>query len=159
MTVHSRVQRAYETDIPWIVSLINRYVLQGLTIERNEMFLYSHLADYRIIRDADGAIVGCVALEEYSPSVMELISLAVEQDEQGLGHGKALIRAAEDLARSRGAEILFSVSFSDDLFLACGFERANLEDFPEKIARYEKIDRSELQVGQKHCFRKQLSPK
>jgi amino-acid N-acetyltransferase len=153
----SRVQRANETDIPWIVDLLNRYVLQGLTLQRSEMFLYSHLADYRIIRDADGAIVGCVALEEYSPSVVELISLAVEQDEQGLGHGKALIRAAEELAIKRGFEIIFSVSFSDDLFLSCGFERARLEDFPEKIARYEKIDRSELQVGQKHCFMKRLT--
>jgi amino-acid N-acetyltransferase len=153
---NARIQRANETDIPWIMQLLNKYVLQGLTLQRNEMFLYAHLADYRIIRDADGAIVGCVALEEYSPSVVELISLAVEQDEQGLGHGKALIKAAEDLARKRGYEIMFSVSFSDDLFLSCGFERAQLEDFPEKILRYEKIDRSELQVGQKHCFTKRL---
>jgi amino-acid N-acetyltransferase len=158
MSVNNRIQRANETDIPWIVELLNKYVMQGLTLQRNEMFLYSHLADYRILRDADGAIVGCVGLEEYSPSVVELISLAVEQDEQGLGHGKALIRAAEDLAQRRGYEIIFSVSFSDDLFLSCGFERANLEDFPEKISRYEKIDRSELQVGQKHCFRKKLKP-
>jgi N-acetylglutamate synthase-like GNAT family acetyltransferase len=153
----SRVLRANETDIPSIVSLNNRYVPQGLTLERNEAFVYSHLADYRVIRDADGGIVACVALDEYSPSVAEIISLAVTQDEQGLGHGKALIRAAEQLARRRGCTELFSVSFSDDLFLACGFERASLTDYPEKISRYEKIDRSELQVGEKHCFTKHLT--
>jgi amino-acid N-acetyltransferase len=152
----SRVQRANETDIPSLVALNNRYVPQGLTLHRTEDFAYAHLADYRVIRDADGAIVGCVALDEYSPSVVEIISLAVTQDEQGLGHGKALIRAAEQLARRRGYAEIFSVSFSDELFLACGFEHAKLEDFPEKVARYEKIDRSELQVGEKHCFRKGL---
>lgn len=152
----SRVQRANETDITAIVSLNNRYVPQGLTLERNEAFVYAHLADYRVIRDADGGIIACVALDEYSPSVAEIISLAVTQDEQGLGHGKALIKAAEQLARRRGYGMLFSVSFSDDLFLACGFDRAALADYPEKIARYEKIDRSELQVGEKHCFTKRL---
>ena len=90
------------------------------------------------------------------PSVVELISLAVSQDEQGVGHGKKLIVAAEQLARRRGYTEIFSVSFSDDLFLACGFEHAPLTDYPEKISRYEKIDRSELQVGEKHCFTKRL---
>ena len=110
----------------------------------------------RVIRDADGGIIGCVALDEYSPSVVELISLAVSQDDQGVGHGRKLIVAAEQLARQRGYTAIFSVSFSDDLFLACGFEHAPLTDYPEKISRYEKIDRSELQVGEKHCFTKRL---
>jgi amino-acid N-acetyltransferase len=152
----SRVERANETDIQSLVALNNRYVTQGLTLHRTEDFAYAHLSDYRVIRDADGGIVGCVALDEYSPSVVEIISLAVTQDEQGLGHGKQLIKAAEQLARKRGYREIFSVSFSDDVFLACGFERAALTDYPEKIARYEKIDRSELQVGEKHCFTKRL---
>jgi hypothetical protein len=45
------------------------------------------------------------------------------------------------------------VSYADALFLDAGFERADIADYPEKIARYERIDRSELQVGEKHCFR------
>lgn len=152
----SRIERANETDISSLVALNNRYVPQGLTLHRTEDFAYAHLADYRVIRDADGAIAGCVALDEYSPSIVEIISLAVTQDAQGLGHGKALIRAAAQLARRRGYAEVFSVSFSDELFLACGFERAHLADYPEKVTRYEKIDRSELQVGEKHCFRMRL---
>ena len=152
----SRVQRANEPDIPEIVALNNRYAPQGLTLKRSDDFVYAHLADYRVIRGAEGEIVGCAALDEYSPSVVELISLAVSQDEQGLGHGKALIKAVEQLARKRGYAEIFSVSFSDDLFLAAGFEHSPLSAYPEKIARYEKIDRSELQVGEKHCFMKKL---
>jgi N-acetylglutamate synthase-like GNAT family acetyltransferase len=152
----TRVHRAYEPDIPGIVALNNSYAPQGLTLRRTEDFVYAHLADFRVIRGADGAIVGCAALDEYSPSVVELVSLAVTQDEQGVGHGKALIKAVEQLARRRGYTDLFSVSFSDELFLACGFERAPLTAYPEKIARYEAIDRSELQVGEKHCFTKRL---
>jgi N-acetylglutamate synthase-like GNAT family acetyltransferase len=155
----SRVHHANETDIQDIVALNNSYSTQGLTLKRSEEFVYAHLADFRVLRDADGGIVGCAALDEYSPSVVELISLAVSQDEQGVGHGKALIKAIEQLARKRGYGELFSVSFSDELFLACGFSRSALSKYPEKIARYERIDRSELQVGEKHCFTKRLRDK
>jgi amino-acid N-acetyltransferase len=151
-----RVSRANETDIQSLVALNNRYVAAGLTLPRTEAFAYAHLADYRVIRDADGGVVACAALDEYSPTIVELVSLAVTQDAQGLGYGKALIGAVEKLARTRGYGQLFAVSYSDELFLACGFERAELSAYPEKIARYAKVDSSELEVGEKHCFRKQL---
>jgi amino-acid N-acetyltransferase len=152
-----RVERANESDIPSLVALNNRYAPQGLTLPRSEGFAYGHLADYRVLRDADGAVVGCVALDEYSPSIVELISLAVTPEAQGLGHGKRLIAAAERLARMRGYQELFAVSFSDELFLSCGFERAALSHFPEKIARYATVDASEIQVGEKHCFTRRLT--
>ena len=152
-----RVERANETDLPELVALNNRFAPQGLTLSRTEEFAYAHLADYRIVRDADGGVIACVALDEYSPSVVELISLAVSPDAQGVGYGKVLIAAAQQLAQRRGYAELFAVSYSDDLFLECGFERAALAQYPEKISRYSKIDQTELQVGEKHCFRKPLT--
>jgi N-acetylglutamate synthase-like GNAT family acetyltransferase len=151
-----RVSRANESDIQELVALNNKYVAAGLTLERTEQFAYAHLADYRVIRDADGGVVACAALDEYSPTIVELVSLAVTQDAQGLGYGKALITAVEKLARKRGYEQLFAVSYSDELFLSAGFEHAALTAYPEKIARYTKLDKTELEVGEKHCFRKQL---
>jgi amino-acid N-acetyltransferase len=151
-----KVERANETDLPSLVALNNRFAPQGLTLTRSEDFAYAHLADYRVIRDADGGVLGCVALDEYSPSVAEIISLAVSPDAQGIGYGKALMAAAEKLARRRGYAELFAVSYSDDLFLSCGYERVALSHYPEKISRYAK-DRSEIEVGEKHCFRKPLA--
>jgi N-acetylglutamate synthase-like GNAT family acetyltransferase len=152
-----RVERANETDLAALVALNNRFVPQGLTLARTEDFAYAHLADFRVIRDADGGVIGCVALDEYSPSIVELISLAVSPDAQGIGYGKALIAAAEKLARRRGYAELFAVSYSDDLFLSCGYERVALSHYPEKISRYASIDRSEIEVGEKHCFMRKLS--
>ena len=151
-----RVSRANETDIQALVTLNNKYVAQGLTLKRTEEFAYAHLADYRVVRDADGGVVACAALDEYSPTIVELVSLAVTQDAQGLGYGKALIAAVEKLARKRGYEQLFAVSYSDELFLSCGFEHTELSRYPEKIARYAMLDKSELEVGEKHCFMKKL---
>ncbi len=156
MSVMTRITPANETDIPMLLSLNNRFAASGLTLTRSPEFAANHLADYRVLRDATGGVLGCVALDEYSPSVAEIISLAVEQDAQGLGHGRALIAAAVELARTRGYLELFAVSYSDELFLSCGFERAPLTTYPEKIARYAKVDRTELEVGEKHCFARRL---
>jgi amino-acid N-acetyltransferase len=148
----TRIGPAHETDIPQLLSLNNRYSSEGLTLARTPEFAANHLSDYRVLRDAQGGIIGCVALDDYSPSVAELISLAVDQDAMGLGYGRKLIQAAVDLAKARGYAELFAVSYSDELFLSCGFERAPLDTYPEKISRYTKVDRTEIEVGQKHCF-------
>jgi amino-acid N-acetyltransferase len=154
--LNTRITRANETDIPSLLSLNNRYAASGLTLARTPEFAANHLGDYRVLRDASGGILGCVALDEYSPSVAEVISLAVEQDAHGLGYGRALIAAAVELARTRGYSELFAVSYSDELFLSCGFERAPLATYPEKISRYQKVDRTEIEVGEKHCFARKL---
>jgi amino-acid N-acetyltransferase len=155
--VTTRIGPANETDIPMLVSLNNRYAASGLTLARTPEFAANHLSDYRVLRDASGGILGCVALDEYSPSVAEIISLAVDEDAHGLGHGRALIAAAVALATARGYADLFAVSYSDELFLSCGFDRAPLSTYPEKITRYTKLDRTEIEVGEKHCFARRLA--
>jgi amino-acid N-acetyltransferase len=154
--VATRITHANETDIPMLVSLNNRFSASGLTLARTPEFAANHLPDYRVLRDASGGVVGCVALDEYSPSVAEVVSLAIEEDAQGLGHGRALIAAAVDLARTRGYTELFAVSYSDELFLTSGFERVPLTTYPEKISRYVKVDKTEIEVGEKHCFARRL---
>jgi amino-acid N-acetyltransferase len=151
-----RIGVAHETDIPQLLSLNNRYAASGLTLARTPEFAANHLSDYRVLRDQSGGIIGCIALDEYSPSVAEIISLAVDEDAHGLGHGRQLIRAAVSLAERRGYTELFAVSFSDELFLSAGFERVPLDTYPEKIARYVKVDRTEIEVGEKHCFARKL---
>lgn len=156
-TLSTRITRANETDIPSLLSLNNRYAAAGLTLARTAEFAANHLGDYRVLRDASGGILGCVSLDEYSPSVAEIISLAVEQDAHGLGYGRQLIAAGVELARTRGYLELFAVSYSDELFLSCGFERIPLSAYPEKISRYQKVDRTEIEVGEKHCFARRLA--
>lgn len=154
----TRIGPAHETDLPTLLALNNRFAPAGLTLSRSPEFAANHLSDYRVMRDATGAIIGCVALDEYSPSVVELISLAVTPDAHGLGYGRALIEAAESLALARGFDTLFAVSYADELFLSCGYERVPLSAYPEKISRYDKLDHTEIEVGEKHCFAKILRP-
>lgn len=153
------VHHAEERDIPAIVALNNMYAPDGLTLRRSEAFVTAHLQDYQVIRTEDGAIMGQVALDEYSPSLVELVSLAVAPDQQGKGIGQVLIAAAEHLARERGHNELFAISLAEQLFLKVGYTLTSIEIYPEKIARYRSISRSELSIGRKFCFTKALEPR
>ena len=150
------IEHAEERDIAAISALNNLFAPDGLTLPRSEDFVTAHLADYQVVRDTDGAVLGCVALDEYSPSLVELVSLAVSPSAQGRGLGRRLIAAAEDLARQRGYPQIFAISLADGLFLSAGFKESSIDVYPEKIARYAKISRSELSIGRKFCFARVL---
>ena len=152
LTVHG----ARESDVHGIAALNNTFSGDGLTLQRTPDFIAARLDGYRVIRGHDGAVVGCVALDEYSPSLVELISLAVAPHAQGHGMGRRLIRAAESLARRRGFPELFAVSLADALFLGMGFVESSIVRYPEKQARYASISRSELSIGRKFCFTRWL---
>ena len=146
------VECAREHDIRAIAALNNTFSADGLTLERTPGFIEARLDGYRVVRAPDGTLLGCVALDEYSPSLVELISLAVAPAAQGRGLGRRLIRAAETLARRRGYPELFAVSLADGLFLSMGFVESSIVRYPEKQARYASISRSELSIGRKFCF-------
>jgi amino-acid N-acetyltransferase len=158
MTHMRPISPAREYDVPAIAELNNMFSAQGLTLPRSEAFVESHLDDYRVIRDDDGRIVGCACIDDYSPSLAELVSLAVAPSYQGRGLGRELIAAAVELATKRGYPELFAVSFSDTLFQRCGFSFVDIARYPEKKTRYDRISADEWTVGQKHCFARLLSP-
>ncbi len=150
------IDRPTERDVPAIAALNNQFAPEGKTLQRSPLFVEEHLADYRVLRGENGHIVGVVAIDEYSPALAELVGLAVEPSARGRGYGVMLIEAIADLARRRGYDDLFAVSFSEEIFEACGFTKVALDEFPEKILRYTRIDRTEIEVGEKHCFMRNL---
>lgn len=150
------IEMPQDHDVGAITALNNLFAPDGLTLQRTERFVELHLQDYRVIRAPDGGILGCVALDEYAPSLVELVSLAVSPVAQGRGVGRQLIAAAERLAVKRGYRELFAISLADQLFLSCGFQETSIEVYPEKIARYRQISRSELAIGRKFCFTRKL---
>ncbi len=151
------VEPAQAADIPAMVALNNLFAPDGLTLTRSPAFVAGHLTDYQVIRGADGRVIGQVALDDYSPSLVELVSLAVAPDHQGRGLGQVLVAAAEALARRRGYPELFAISLAEALFLRMGFTESSIAVYPEKIARYRGISRSELSIGRKFCFAKRLT--
>jgi amino-acid N-acetyltransferase len=131
-----KATHATERDVAAIAALNNQFSADGLTLARSELFVAQHLSDYRIVRGPDGSIWGQVALDEYSPSLCELVSLAVAPEAQGKGLGRHLIAAAVDLATRRGYPELFAVSFADTLFLGAGFQQSSIPRKDLAISRH-----------------------
>ncbi|HEY3285514.1 MAG TPA: GNAT family N-acetyltransferase [Gemmatimonadaceae bacterium] len=150
------ISRPTERDIPAIVALNNMFAPEGKTLHRTPQFVEEHLPDYLVLRGESGRVLGCVALDEYSPSLVELIGLAVHPSARGRGYGVMLIEEITDLARRRGYDEIFATSFSEAIFEACGFLKEKLDEFPEKVLRYTRIDRTEVEMAEKHCFSRVL---
>ena len=142
------IRRATSTDAAAISALIDLYVPSGTLLPRTPEFVAMYSHEF-IIVERDGEIVGCVHLDEYSPSLAELRSLAVAPGAQGVGIGRELVAATERFARARDYTTLFAVSNDTEFFARFGFERRNIPELD--------LERSEVS-RYKGVFAKDLAP-
>lgn len=117
-----QLRTATEHDAAAIRALIDAYTADGTLLPRPEAFIAARAPDF-VVMDAgkDGGLVGCAHLDEYSPSVAELRSLAVAPGRQGEGIGRALVGGIERLARKRDHMVVFAVSNDEAFFARFGY--------------------------------------
>ncbi len=114
------IRRARASDAIAISSLIQQHVASGTLLPRPPEFIAERAIDF-LVATVDRRVVGCVHLEEYSPSLAEVRSIAVDAPYQGRGIGAALVNAVERLARAREYRTLFAVSNNDAFFRSRGY--------------------------------------
>jgi amino-acid N-acetyltransferase len=140
------IRPAQARDAAAISALIGLYVADGTLLPRTPEFIAERAIDF-LVAVADGRVVGCVHLDEYSPSLVEVRSLAVDPEHQGRGIGIALVKAGEDLARIRDYATVFAVSSNDEFFRERGYA---LRHFPEldrersEVSRYKGVYAKDL---------------
>ena len=122
------IRRAIAGDAAAIKALIDRYVGSGALLPRTAGFIADHAHDFSVAIDDRGAIIGCVHLEEYAPSLAEIRSLTVAPDWQGHGVGRALVTAAERLARIRAYATVFAVSNIGPFFTGLGYRQRHIPE-------------------------------
>jgi amino-acid N-acetyltransferase len=120
MSSPATVRRAAASDAARIASLIEQHVASGTLLPRAPEFIAERAIDY-LVATLEGRVVGCVHLEEYSPSLAEVRSIVVDAPNQGRGIGAALVNAVERLARTREYRTLFAVSNNDAFFRSRGY--------------------------------------
>ena len=115
------VRPATTADIPALERFIAPFVEDGKLLRRTVDEL-ADLLDEFFVAVLRGEIVGCAALEVYSPKLAEIRSLAVSPTVQGMGVGRHLVDAC--VARARDLRILevMAITSSEAFFLACGFD-------------------------------------
>ena len=140
------VRRAHVRDAQAISELIGLYVADGTLLPRTPEFIAERVIDF-LVTDVDGQVVGCVHLDEYSPSLVEVRSLAVAPGYQGKGIGIELVKAAEELARVREYATVFAVSSNDEFFRARGYELRHIPELDRErseVSRYKGVYAKDL---------------
>ena len=74
-------------------------------------------------------VVGCCALEVYSPKIAEVRSLAVRREFSGRGIATALVNACVEKARSQGVGQVLAITSSLEFFDKFGFKTFNQEKY------------------------------
>jgi amino-acid N-acetyltransferase len=150
------VRRAVRPDAGQILELVAQYAAQGLMLTRTFDQVASRIDNYVVATGDAGRIIACAALEEYSPSLAEVSSVAVATTHQGKGVGSQVVLGVERLARARDIEELFALSLTDNFFLSLSYKATTISRYPEKLARYDTMSKSGVEIVPKRCFSKEL---
>ena len=117
-----------------VAVILQHYASREILLWRTPDDIREHAANF-LVAERRGQVVGCVALQDYGGDLYELRSLAVREEQTGRGIGSALVKAAVDLARARGARELFALTRRVAFFGSRGFAVVPRERFPQKVWR------------------------
>ena len=140
------IRRARASDAAAISSLIQQHVASGTLLPRAPEFIAERAIDF-LVATADARVVGCVHLEEYSPSLAEVRSIVVDAAYQRRGLGAALLNAVEGLARTREYRTLFAVSNNDAFFRSRGYLPRDIPELSRErseVTRFKGVYAKEL---------------
>ncbi len=151
------VRPAHAGDVAAIHAIVRRFAAQGAMLPRTRRDIQAVIADYVVVVDAQGRVLGCAALAMYSPVLAEVSSVAIARSAQGRGLGSLAVRGVEALARERGLHELFAMTTAEAFFESLGYERSSVEQYPEKLARYEVLRAAGVHVVERACYRKLLN--
>jgi amino-acid N-acetyltransferase len=125
------LRKATLGDIQPIATLVNHYASAGQMLPRTEFELAEAIRDFTIA-EADGRLVGCVALRIYTPEAGEVRSLAVQADGSRRGIGRRLVESVEEEARRFGLAELFAFTYVPGFFGRLGYTEVGREALPQK---------------------------
>lgn len=115
------IRRATLSDVAELSKFIEPFVQQGRLLRRTTMEL-EILVSHCYVALYEGRIVGCAALEIYSPKLAELRSLAVAPEIRRMGVGQRLVQACVDSAKQLNILEVMAITSSEEFFKACGFD-------------------------------------
>jgi len=127
-----QIRPARMSDVPALADLINYHAERGRMLHRSKAYLYERVRNF-LVCQIEQAIVGCCALEPIWGELGELKSLAVREDLQGQGIGKALIKKALATGKKIGIKRVFCLSREPGFFEKLGFNQIERHKLPHKV--------------------------
>ena len=155
MSVEVSVRPARPDEADAISRLNNQFADEMLMLRRTPETVALTIDDFVVAVNADGDLVGCGALKEYSPSVAEVAAIAVSRAAHGQGLGRLVVGAVEQLAMKRDIYDVFALTLQPKFFAACGYTQVDRARYPEKIRR-DCLGCSRRFACDEYCFAKNL---
>ncbi len=126
------VRKARVEDAPAIHKLVNEFAKREQMLPLSLSEVYERLRDF-FVYEHDGEVVGCCALRLVWEDLAELRSLAVTEEMQGRGIGRALAEACAREAPALGVRRIFALSFRPAYFRKMGMVDVAKEELPHKV--------------------------
>lgn len=126
-----KIRKAKISDVPQVHKLINEFAKKEEMLPRALNDLYENIRDLFVYDD--NGIKGVCALHVLWEDLAEVRSLAVKEDFQGRGIGKALVKRCLKEAVALGTKRAFALTYNIDFFIKIGFKEIDKAKLPHKI--------------------------
>lgn len=120
-------------DMLQVEPLINHFAAQNLMLSKTREQLVRLFREFVVAVDGQGRLLGCGGLRIFSPTLAEIISLAVSPAAQGLGVGGMIVDRLVEDAEGLGLTTVFALTLRDGFFHRLGFRTVPKEMFPAKV--------------------------
>jgi amino-acid N-acetyltransferase len=127
------IRPATIADMLQVEPLINGFAAQNLMLHKTREQLVRLFREFVVAADEHGRVVGCGGLRIFSPTLAEVISLAVDPVTQGTGIGGRIVDRLVEDAEMLGITTVFALTLRDGFFHRLGFRTVPKEMFPAKV--------------------------
>lgn len=134
-----KIEKAKVEDVVDIYKLVNKFAKKNLMLQRAINDIYERLHEFSVIKNVNkNQVIGCAALHitwagKEQDVLAEIRSLAIEEEYQGKGLGKKLVKALEKEAKKLGVKKIFALTFVPEFFKKLGYKVVQREELPHKV--------------------------
>lgn len=127
-----KIRKITAVDIRQIHKLVNEFAKKEEMLPRALNELYEGMRDFFVYEDK-GILKGVCALRILWEDLAEIRSLAVKDEYQKRGIGRALVKRCLKEAKDLGINKVFALTYHPKFFKAVGFKEIDKSKLPQKI--------------------------
>ncbi len=132
------IRPAQPEDVGKIINLVNRFAAQNVMLPRTEESVRQTLSDWLVAVEYEpGAdrlpVVACGALVSLTDTLVEIRSLAVDENQHGKGVGSQIVLQLVELAKEREYQQVCALTLRENFFTRLGFELVDRWSISPKV--------------------------
>jgi amino-acid N-acetyltransferase len=126
------VRKANAEDVHKLYNIIHGYAEKGIMLPRSVETLHEQI-DTFVVAEMDDEFIGCGALTQLGPDLVEIRSLGITEGYKGQGIGRKLVDFLIEEARKQKMVKVMALTYEVAFFLKNGFTIVPKDVFPEKV--------------------------